>query len=116
MTTDTLRTLRWCLRVILASGMDPQATAPRRPIPEKERDNILKYTPVCRAQGFLTEDAAVYLTSWVQGTLTCIRRPTAFQWMKWRWLAASVQASRQLVARQYEGMDVMRGVRVERKR
>ena len=101
---------------ILASGLDPRDTAPRRPIHADMRDNILKYTATCRAQGFLSEDASVYLTSWVLGTLPRASRPTTFRWMNWRWRAAGMQDTKQLAVRHYEGMDAMRGVRVDRRR
>ena len=62
----------------------PQGLDSRRPISESCRKNILSLAPLCEKRNCITSDACAYLTSFVQGALEQIPRPTSYRSLSFR--------------------------------
>ena len=60
------------------SFVQPSGVAARRPIVAKVKTNVHSKVPPLVSQGFLSDDAAAYLTNWVDGTLQRVPRPQSY--------------------------------------
>lgn len=69
---------------LLQAFAQPEGLDSKRPISESCRKNILSLAPACEKRGCITSDARAYLTSFVDGTLPQIPRPTAYKSLAFR--------------------------------
>ena len=66
------------------SMVQPAGVAPRKPISAKVKQKIHGKVRPLLAQGFLSREAAAYLTNWADGTLQLTPRPVSYPCLQYR--------------------------------